>query len=173
MIHDIGHVAAAIDRFRATRWYKEAEAADQSVAVCLIGYTTPIVAIDGSNALTYPKRVKASKHPQLAAKELDNAHAVHSVATLTHVWTPCARDADELKRALDVRILGNDPEMIKLRNSWRDMPEWETAWDILLADAVSEIRQRRPLEVYSDDERVMRIIAKARERMRKSMDGRR
>lgn len=173
MIHEMGDVAAAIGRFRATKWYKEAEAADQSVAVCLIGYTTPIVAIDGSNALTSPKRVKASKHPETAAKELDNAHAVHSVATLAHVWTPCARDADELKRALDARILGTDPDMIKLRNSWRDMPEWETAWTILLADAVSEIRQRRPFETYSDDERVMRIIQRARERMRKAMDGRR
>jgi len=173
MIHEMGDVAAAIGRFRATKWYKEAEAADQSVAVCLIGYTTPVVAIDGSNALTYPKRVKSSRHPETAAKELDNAHAVHSVSTLAHVWTPCARDADELKRALDARILGTDPDMIKLRNSWRDMPEWETAWTILLADAVSEIRQRRPFETYSDDERVMRIIQRARERMRKAMDGRR
>ncbi len=82
---------------------------------------------------------------------------------LAHVWTSNDAFARRLKSALDTRVLGDDPDMVALRHAWRDLPEWEVAWPILLNDAVRDLRENGDrIELMSEDIRIQRIIRHAR-----------
>lgn len=134
------------------------------VAVCLIGHGKQIPVDIGSNRTVCPVEVVWSRDPERAAEAKDRGCAVHPLHTLRYVWTRREIDAKRLKAALDVRILGEDPEMVALRKGFRDLPEWEVAWDILLKDALDDLRANgEPVEILSEDMRIQRTLNFARD----------
>ena len=156
-----------VARAMRTTEFKAAEAELDYVAVCLIGYTRPVPIEIGSNRTASPVAVVWSRDPAKAAETRDRGNPLHEMVTLRHVWTTSLPAAKRLKSALDVRILGNDPDMVALRKDFRDLPEWEVAWDILLMDALDDLRANgEVIEVMSDPMRIQRTLNRAREMVR-------
>lgn len=152
-------ITSSIRDLAATKGYKRSEKTLDHVAVCLVGHRHPVPVAVGSNATKCPVWVRASRSPADAAKEFDKSSPIHPVVVLAYVWTRSDADARRLKAALDLRIIGDDPEMTVLRHWWRDLPEWEVSWPILLQDAMSDLREGgEKIEVFSDEMRAQRII---------------
>lgn len=152
---------------RATRTlsYRRAERELDYVAVCLIGTSEPVPLKVGSNATAWPVEVVWSRDPESAAKTKDRAQWVHEVKVLRWVWTASEAHAKRLKAALDVCLLGEDPGMRRMRNAFRDVPEWEIAWPILLDQAVRDLRAKGEIiETFSDEMKVYRVLRHARQR---------
>lgn len=157
-------LSEAITRAMQTREWQRAEADLDYVAVCLIGYGKDVPVDVGSNRTVNPVAVVWSREPDKAADTRDRGNPMHQMRTLRHVWTTSLAAAKRLKAALDVRILGEDPDMVALRRDFRDLPEWEVAWDILLQDALVDLRQNgEVIEVMSEPMRVQRTLNRARE----------
>jgi len=151
---------------RALRTREAVAAAEEldHVAVCLIGYERPVPIEIGSNRVASPVAVVWSRDPISAADARDRGNPLHRMVTLRYVWTASLQQAKRLKAALDVRILGDDPQMTALRRDFRDLPEWEIAWDILLNDALGDLRANGvAVEVMSDAMRDQRLLNRARE----------
>lgn len=153
---------------RATRTlsYQRAERELDYVAVCLVGYRNPVPIKIGSNATACPVEVSYSRNPTNAAKVGDRWQPIHQMEVLRWVWTPSEAHAKRLKAALDTCLLGDDPDMRRMRNGFRDIPEWEVAWPILLQEAVETLRRRgETVETFSDEMKVHRILRHARSRL--------
>jgi hypothetical protein len=154
----------ALARAMRTTEYKRAEEDLEYVAVCLIGHGKEIPTEVGSNRTVCPVAVVWSRDPAKAGDQLDRGNAIHKLLTLRHVWVRTLPAAKRLKAALDVRILGNDPAMVALRHNFRDLPEWEVAWDILLKDAIEDLRQNgETIETTSDEMKIRKTLNRARE----------
>lgn len=157
---------AAITKATRTVSYQRAERELDYVAVCLVGYREPVPLKLGSNATACPVEVVWSRDPENAAKTKDRAQPIHKMEVLRWVWTPSEAHAKRLKAALDTCLLGDDPDMRRMRNGFRDVPEWEVAWPILLQEAVETLRRRREtIETFSDEMKVHRILRHARRRL--------
>jgi hypothetical protein len=157
---------AAITKATRTVSYQRAERELDYVAVCLVGYREPVPLKLGSNATACPVEVVWSRDPENAAKTKDRAQPIHKMEVLCWVWTPSEAHAKRLKAALDTCLLGDDPDMRRMRNGFRDVPEWEVAWPILLQEAVEILRARgETVETFSEEMRVHRILRHARSRL--------
>lgn len=151
-------LAAAIDQIKRSRGFQAAEKHLDYVAVCLVGHREPVPVRVGSNATKSPVRVAIGRDPETAAKRADLEHPIHKLETLAYVWTASEAHARRLKAALDLRILGEDSDMTSLRHNWRDLPEWERAWPILLNEALIDLRAGgQVIEAFSEQIRVQRI----------------
>jgi hypothetical protein len=151
-------IAEALDRIKASRAFRDKEDELDFVAVCLIGYQSPVPIRLGSNATKWPVRVVVSRDPEQAAKRADLEQPLHELVTLEFVWTRSDADARRLKAALDEALIGDDPAMIKLRHSWRDCAEPSVAWGIFLSEAMSKIRSRgENVEIFTERMRVQKI----------------
>jgi len=147
--------------------YRRAEQDLDFVAVCLIGHLEPVPVRVGSNATRCPVSVRISRDPVNAAKRADLEHAVHALSVLEYVWTATDAHARRLKAALDTRVIGQDAAMSTLRHSWRDLPEWQVAWPILLGDAIQDLHANgETIEVFTDEMKVHKIVRHARARLR-------
>lgn len=157
---------AAITRAMQTVSYQRAEKDLDYVAVCLVGYREPVPVKLGSNATACPVEVTYSRDPENAAKVKDRSQPIHQMEVLRWVWTPSEAHAKRLKAALDTCLLGEDPDMRRMRNGFRDVPEWEIAWPILLGDALETLRQRgETIETFSDEMKIHRVLRHARRRL--------
>lgn len=144
--------------FVRSKAYRAAEKDLDHVAVCLIGHREPVPVRLGSNATRSPVYIRWSRMPLKAADDFDRAHAIHAVEVLRYVWTASQMHAQRLKDALDNVITGNDAEMVTLRNTWRDWPNWEAAWLPMLDAAVARLKRGGETVGYFDDETHQRIV---------------
>ena len=157
---------AAITRAMQTVSYQRAEKELDYVAVCLIGHGEPVPRWFGDNKGACPVEVCYSRNPENAAKVGDRWQTIHRMEVLRWVWTPSEAHAKRLKAALDVCLLGEDPDGRRLRNNFRDVPEWEIAWPLLLQDALETLRRRgETIETFSDEMKVHRVLRHARRRL--------
>lgn len=159
MLHDNGRreLDAAIDQLKRTRSFRSAEKDLDYRAVALVGFTEPCPGPLGSNQVRYPVRVAMGKSPEDAAETDDRGNPIFEPVVLAYVWTRSDRHARRLKEALDRRLLGADPTMTRLRGYWRDLPEWEVAWPILLGDAIKDLQDAgEAIEYFSEEIRIQR-----------------
>jgi len=157
MLIDQDSLSDEILRFKASHGFRRAIDQLDFMAVCLVGYTEPVVK-PGSNRIVYPVSIRTSRDPENATKREAGALAVHDLATLEYVWVESEAHAKRLKDALDVALLGEDASMVRLLRSWRDLQEWKTAWPILLADATQNIRSRGEKMVHFDEKGRLRRV---------------
>jgi hypothetical protein len=157
---------AAITRAMQTVSYQRAEKDLDYVAVCLIGNRVPVPQYFGDNQGACAVAVVWSRDPVNAAVIKDRAQPTHRIESLVWVWTPTEAHAKRLKAALDTCLLGDEPDMRRMRNGFRDVPEWEIAWPLLLLDALETLRQRgEAIETFSDEMKVHRVMRHARRRL--------
>lgn len=161
-------ITAAVAAITATRSFRAAEKQLGYVALCMIGPHKPVLDWTGGNSLRWPVALRTHKEPAKAAARTNSEHwegskSAPHVVTLRYVWTPSEIHAGRLKEALYEQLLGKDPEMRRLNGSWVDLPEWEIVWDILLQDALGEIRAgRETIDVFDETDRVQRVLRHSR-----------
>lgn len=157
----------ALTAYARTAAYRRAADELDHVAVCLIGYAEPVPYRLGSNDVRQPVRVVVTRDPASAAKRPDAEQPLHELVVLDYVWTDSDAHARRLKAALDAALIGEDPDLTKLRHAWRDCPEPGIAWSVLLGEALRSIRAGgEQIEVFGEDTRRWRIAAHARRRVR-------
>ena len=144
-----------VERATRTRAYLDAEKRLDWVAVCLIGSRRPLPLEVGSNRTITPVDVVYSRRPEDSPKLKDRAWYAAECELLDHVWTESEAHAKRLKDAIIVRILGDDPDMIRLRHTWLDLPNYEMAWGFLVKDALMDLKARREtVSIFSNEQRI-------------------
>ena len=144
-----------IERAMRTKAYLDKEREMDWVAVCLIGSRQPMPMEVGSNRTMTPVDVVFSRKPEDAPKIKDRAWPAGRCELLDHVWTESEAHAKRLKDAIIVRILGDDPDMIRLRHTWLDLPNYEISWGFLVKDALMDLKSRREtVSIYSNEQRI-------------------
>lgn len=155
-----------VARAMQTKAYRDAERRLDHVAVCLIGSRRPMPMEIGSNRTITPVDVVWSRKPEEAPRVKDRAWPTGQCELLDHVWTESEAHAKRLKDAIIERILGTDPDMIKLRHTWLDWPEWEVAWGLIVQDALEDLKARREIiQVFSNQTRIHLTLQEARGRI--------
>ncbi len=159
------------EEFKRTRGYRDSERALGFVAVCLIGPSQP-VRFQRGNALHWPVALRTATEPSRAPQRTMSEHwegnkAEPFVTLLEHVWTRSEAHAGRLKSALYARMLGNDHELRQLNGGWVDLMEWQVAWEILLKEAVADLRAGgETVESFEDKERLALIRRHSEKRAR-------
>lgn len=153
-----------IERAMRTKAYLDAERALDHVAVCLIGSRQPMPLEIGSNRTITPVDVVFSRRPEDAPKIKDRAWPAGKCELLDHVWTESEAHAKRLKDAIITRILGDDPDMVRLRHTWLDLPNYEMAWGFLVKDALMDLKSRREtVSIFSNEQRIHITLRAARD----------
>jgi hypothetical protein len=152
-----------IDRATRTKAYLEAERKLDFVAVCLIGSRHPLPLEIGSNRTITPVEVVFSRKPEDAPKLKDRAWYNGQCELLDHCWTESEAHAKRLKDAIITRILGDDPDMVRLRHTWLDLPNYEISWGFLVKDALMDLKSRREtISIFSNEQRIHLTLQAAR-----------
>ncbi len=152
-----------IERATRTKAYIDAERRLDFVAVCLIGSRHPLPMEIGSNRTITPVDVVYSRKPDRAHEIKDKAWYTGQCELLDYVWTESEAHAKRLKDAIIVRILGDDPDMIRLRHTWLDLPNYEIAWGFLVKDALMDLKSRREtVSIFSNEQRIHLTLQAAR-----------
>jgi hypothetical protein len=152
-----------IERATRTKAYLEAERKLDFVAVCLIGSRHPMPLQVGSNRTITPVDVVFSRKPEDAPKIKDRAWPTGQCELLDHIWTESEAHAKRLKDAIITRILGDDPEMVRLRHTWLDLPNYEIAWGFLVKDALMDLKSRREtVSIFSTEQKIHLTMQAAR-----------
>lgn len=171
MKHQPAHISDAIEQFKRTRGFREAERDLGYVAVCLIGPSAP-VRFQTGNGFHWPISLRTATDPARAPARTVSEHwegskAQPFVVLLEHVWTVSDAHAARLKGALYGRLLGTDPDMRQLNGGWIDLPEWRDQWGALLEDALADLREGgETIEVFAEEHRIQRIRRLAQQRVR-------
>lgn len=126
------------------------------VAVVLIGYQDMAPRHFGDNQGERPVRVHVSRDPKALVAKLAREHPRHALVILDLVWCDSEAHAERLRHELDAQLLGTG-DAHRLAYAWRDMPEPEIAWPIMLADALRQIRARERIVIYSHEQAQQRI----------------
>lgn len=159
-------VNEAIAKIKRSLAYRRAATDLDYVAVCLIGCENPVPYRVGSNATKWPVRVVTSREPETAAKRPDLEQPLHALVCLEYVWTTSEPHAKRLKGALETAMIGDDPDLTRLRHSWVDCPDPSVAWTILLGDALRALRSGgETVEIFAESAKVQRVINKMRGRV--------
>ncbi len=164
-------LTAAIEEYKRTRGFRDAERALGYVAVCLIGPAQP-VRFQTGNALHWPVSLRTATDPARAPQRTLSEHwegskAEPFVTVLEYVWTPSDRHAGKLKAALYARLIGTDPEMRMLNGGWVDCMEWKEQWVELLNEALRDLRAGgEKIEAFSDGQRIQRYRQYEQQRLR-------
>lgn len=152
---DMGDVIEQLARARRKTAFRVAEKDADFVAVCLIGPTRLQPREIGSNAVWWPTSVRLSSDWTKAADRSDIENWADDVVVLRHTWCATKRHATRLKDEIVRAIQGDDPDMRHRRRNWIDWPEWETAWDIVVEDAIRVCAMRgEEIELFDDGQRV-------------------
>lgn len=162
-------ISRALDTFRSTRAFREAQKALDFVAVCLIGFEGPAPAHVGDNRGRWPVRLAISRTPTDIAKKPDIESPLFPIVLLAHVWVESEAHARRLKGHLDELLLGEQPAEVELRHAWKDCPDPAVAWPILLEEARRMAGDRREtIEIFGERERLHRIVQHAQRRTRRA-----
>lgn len=164
-------ISDAIEQFKRTRGFREAEAKLAYHAVWLIGPPHP-VAKHGKNSLIWPVRLGTGIDPTRAAQRTISEHWEGSknepwIVLLERVWTMSDEHAARLKSALHARLLGDDPEMRQLNGNWIDRMDWNEKWRALLDEAILDLRAAGDdVPAFSEEMRLQRTYRYAQQRVR-------
>ena len=165
--HDIITEQRARVLATSSKAFKAKEKELEHVAVCLIGYGGRVPKEFGDNRGAWPVRIATTNKPRDVAKRPDLESPLHQIMVLEMVWTESDAHARRLKAKLDTLLLGTSSDNRALRHGWRDLDnDPAIVWPILLGEALEQIRQRERIEVMGEDERVRRIAAALRGRVR-------
>ena len=154
-------LSSAIEQFKRSRGYREAERDLGYVAVCLIGPRVP-VRFQTGNALHWPIGLRTTTDPARAPQRTVSEHwegskAEPFVTLLEHVWTVSDAHAARLKSALYHRFVSDDPDMRMLNGGWIDDLGWRARWPEILNEAIRDLRAGgERVEVFSDEMRIQR-----------------
>ena len=132
---------------RSTRSEIAAKKKLDLVAVVLVGYAEMAPRGFGDNQGERPVRVHTTRDPVALVADLAREHPRHRLVLLEHVWCDSEAHAKRLRAALDQQLLG-DEDAHRLAYAWRDMPEPDLAWPIMLADALRSVRSTERIKVY-------------------------
>jgi hypothetical protein len=173
MRRDLDRIVSYFDgQPKRDRGFREAERDLGYVAVCLIGPAQP-VRFQKANTLHWPVRLRTATDPARAPSKTVSEHWEGSkdqpfVTLLEHVWTMSDAHASRLKSALYARLVGSDPELRLLNNTWVDLPEWREVWGEMLNEAIRDLRAGgEVVEAFSSEMRNQRIMRHAQRRLRR------
>lgn len=129
------------------------------VAVCLKGYKERVPVAIGSNATAWPIQIIVTKDPVSYPKKPDLEQPIHEVGILRYVWTESDRHAKRLKERLEALLFGEEErcENYELRHAWINIDDPYVAWEMLLADALAEIRKKERFVVFDEAEHIRRV----------------